>query len=72
MCRWYTPDYDGCHNCKFSSIGMTTGRTYNCSNELSIWSRERRLERTQYRMGHLPCDHTCELFESNTKIQKCK
>lgn len=67
MCYFYTPDYNGCHNCQYSHTGLTTGRTYKCDNPLSIWSSERRLERTQYKLGNLPCDHTCELFKERNK-----
>lgn len=62
MCYWYTPNYDGCHNCYFSSEGMTTGKTYTCSNHESIWERSRYKERTQHKLGNLPCDHTCNQF----------
>jgi len=67
MCYWYTPDYDGCHNCKYSSEGMTTGKTFRCTNKASIWSHEKRAERTKHILGILPCDHTCELFSKGNK-----
>ena len=63
MCYFYTPDYNGCHNCKYSRTGHTTGKTFICDNKLSIWTKERYKERTQYKLGNLPCDHTCDLFE---------
>jgi hypothetical protein len=71
MCFWYTPDYNGCHNCKFSKEGMTTGKTFHCYNSKSVFEfgnkdkmKIRKDNGLGKLLGSLPCDHTCENWES--------
>lgn len=70
MCKWYTPVYHGCHDCSKSYEGMTTGKTFKCGDPESIWSKERRNERKLYRLGNLPCDHTCKAWTANKTLKK--